>query len=79
MSLVADGLVAELDRLRSRIAAALAILDGDGGFVLGQAWKPDGSWSKHDRCVHGEWRYDDCAACLETALRAALTEPSHAE
>ena len=60
------------ERLRERI---LAILDGDQGFALGEPWAKDGSSSKHDRCVHGNWRYDDCPVCLDAAIRAALREP----
>ncbi len=28
----------------------------------------DGTWSKHDRCDHGEYHYNDCHECSMRAL-----------
>lgn len=61
---------AERERLRE---AVLAVLDGDGGFVVAEPWdRETREWSKHDRCTHGRWRYEDCPSCLDAAIRAAL-------
>lgn len=49
------------------------VVDGDGGFVLGKSWRNDGLQSKNDQCVHGRWRYDDCADCGFAILNQAIS------
>lgn len=35
-------------------------------------WRDDGQPSKHDRCPHGVWMYEDCGGCVDAFVAAAL-------
>ncbi len=69
-----DRLRGEVAQAQARIAAALAVLDGDAGFVVAVPWATGAR--KLDRCAHGVTRREGCEACLDAALRAALAEPT---
>lgn len=61
---------AERDRLREGL---VAIRDGDVPRPVGVSWFPDKTPSKHDKCVHGAWMYDECAECVSAVANALLT------
>lgn len=61
--------------LRARVteleAALATIIDGDVPRPIGEYWFPDHKPSKHDKCTHGVWMYEDCGNCIaEFAIRA---------
>lgn len=56
------------------VEALRAIRDGDVPRPIGAVYRSDGVESKHDRCVHGEWMYSDCAACIADFASAALSQ-----
>lgn len=49
------------------------ILAFEGGYPrpLGKSFRSDGVASKNDKCVHGNWMYEDCEACLFDAIRGS--------
>lgn len=64
-----------LTALRARVteleAALATIIDGDVPRPIGEYWFPDHKPSKHDKCTHGVWMYEDCGNCIaEFAIRA---------
>jgi hypothetical protein len=69
-------LAAERDAARAQ-AAALAeairtVVETDDHFVAAETWRPDGVPSKHDKCAHGNHRYDGCESCAAEFLSATL-------
>ena len=38
---------------------------GDIERPLGKRWRSDGKPSKHDKCVHGVWMYEECPGCAD--------------
>lgn len=62
-------LQAEADRMRGALEA---IAEGDEPRPTGKAWNTDGSPSKHDKCTHGVWMYEDCGQCVAEFARKAL-------
>jgi hypothetical protein len=39
---------------------------------VGHTFREDGVASKHDKCWHGEYMYDECGPCLAAHARATL-------
>lgn len=37
---------------------------------VGTPWNKDRTPSKHDKCIHGIWMYDDCEQCVPSSIRA---------
>ena len=64
--------------LRSRIekleAALRNIAEGDIPRTVKIPFRDDGQSSKHDRCEHGQWFYEDCGCCIEDYARKTLRE-----
>ena len=61
----------EIERLRE---ALRMIADGDVPRQHVVRWRQDGQLSKHDKCPHDKWMYDDCDECVASFARTALGE-----
>lgn len=61
----------EIERLRE---ALQNIADGDVNRESVEKWREDGEYSKHDKCKHGSYMYEDCGDCIAEFARAALKE-----
>ena len=61
----------EIVRLRE---ALRMIADGDVPRQHVVRWRQDGQLSKHDKCPHDKWMYDDCDECVASFARAAFGE-----
>lgn len=59
-------------KLRKAEAALRAIADLDIPRPVAVSYRGDGKPSKHDRCPHGGWMYDECAHCVADFARKAL-------
>jgi len=69
---MAQGLwIEEIERLRE---ALRMIADGNVPRQHVIRWRHDGQLSKHDKCPHDKWMYDDCDECVASFARAALGE-----
>ena len=55
------------------IAALEAIRDGNVPRSRGKGWREDGQPSKHDRCIHGTWMYEDCTNCIADFISATIS------
>ena len=53
-------------------AALRNIAEGDIPRTVKIPFRDDGQSSKHDRCEHGQWFYEDCGCCIEDYARKAL-------
>lgn len=53
------------------------IADGDVPRPVGEFYFPDKRVSKHNKCAHGAWMYDDCGYCIEAFAAAVIAEPVH--
>jgi hypothetical protein len=62
---------AEIERLR---AALTALRDGCETRPVGTRYREDGQPSKHDKCIHGVWMYEDCGQCVSLFVEAALAQ-----
>ena len=51
------------------IEAAAHVLEYGADREVAVSWNKDGTPSKHDRCSHGQWRYEDCEQCTLHAIR----------
>lgn len=65
------GAANEIERLRE---ALRMIADGDVPRQHVVRWRQDGQLSKHDKCPHDKWMYDDCDECVASFARAALEQ-----
>lgn len=67
---------AEIDSLKARIekleAALRNIAKGDIPRTVKAQFRDDGEPSKHDRCEHGQWMYEECGCCVEDYAREVL-------
>lgn len=54
------------------LAALRSIADGDVPRPLGDRYRSDGAPSKVDKCVHGQYMYEDCGSCIEDFADSAL-------
>jgi Na+/phosphate symporter len=61
-----------LDRIEKLEAALRNIAEGDIPRTVKIPFRDDGQSSKHDRCEHGQWFYEDCGCCVEDYARKAL-------
>jgi hypothetical protein len=66
-----EAMAARLARLR---AALVALRDGCEFRPLGTRYREDGQPSKHDKCVHGVWMYEDCGQCVSLFVEATLAQ-----
>jgi hypothetical protein len=64
-----NALQAEVERLK---AAIKTVTETNDAFKRREIFNTDGTHSKHDRCIHGEPAYNDCAMCICEYLEAAL-------
>ena len=64
-----EDLTAENERLRAALAK---IADGTMPRPLGEPWRMDMTSSKHDRCVHGAWMYEQCEGCIDAFIASVL-------
>lgn len=64
-------LVEEVERLRDVLTK---ISDGNIAPVIGERWAKDGTPSKHDKCIHSRYIWEDCDQCLSDFARQALGE-----
>jgi len=84
---VTDDLVAQLreygscgmvfeaaDRIEKLETVLRNIAEGDIPRTVKISFRDDGQSSKHDRCEHGQWFYEDCGCCIEDYARKALEE-----
>jgi hypothetical protein len=60
------------DRIEKLVAALRNIAEGDIPRTVKIPFRDDGQSSKHDRCEHGHWFYEDCGCCIEDYARKAL-------
>ena len=69
-----DGMTAHkaADRIEKLEAALRNIAEGDIPRTVKIPFRDDGQSSKHDRCEHGQWFYEDCGCCIEDYARKAL-------
>lgn len=61
-------------RIETLEAALRNIAEGDIPRTVKIPFRDDGQSSKHDRCEHGQWFYEDCGCCIEDYARKALEE-----
>ena len=62
----------QADRIEKLEAALRNIAEGDISRTVKIPFRDDGKPSKHDRCEHGQWFYEDCGCCIEDYARKAL-------
>jgi len=60
------------DRIEKLEAALRNIAEGDIPRTVKIPFHDDGQSSKHDRCEHSQWFYEDCGCCIEEYARKAL-------
>jgi hypothetical protein len=61
----------DLAQIREQALEEAAKLIEDGfSKDVGTPWREDGQPSKHDKCPHGNWHYEDCEQCAVKAIRA---------
>lgn len=72
--LVIDDMVEAADTIERLREALRMIADGDVPRQHVVRWRQDGQLSKHDKCPHDKWMYDDCDECVASFARAALGE-----
>jgi hypothetical protein len=60
------------DRIEKLEAVLRNIAEGDIPRTVKIRFRDDGQSSKHDRCEHGQWFYEDCGCCVEDYARKAL-------
>ena len=60
------------DRIEKLEAALRNIAEGDIPRTVKISFRDDGQSSKHDRCEHGQWFYEDCGCCIEDYARKTL-------
>jgi len=64
----------EIELLR---AALVALRDGCETRPVGVRYREDGQPSKHDKCIHGVWMYEDCGQCVSLFVEAALAQKAN--
>ena len=68
-----DAVIEEAASRIEKLEAALRnIAEGDIPRTVKIPFRDDGQSSKHDRCAHGQWLYEDCGCCIEDYARKAL-------
>jgi hypothetical protein len=60
------------DRIEKLEAALRNIAEGDIPRTVKIPFRDDGEPSKHDRCEHSQWMYEDCGCCIEDYARKEL-------
>jgi hypothetical protein len=60
------------DRIQKLEAALRNIAEGNIPRTVKIPFRDDGQSSKHDRCEHVQWFYEDCGCCTEDYARKAL-------
>lgn len=50
------------------------IAEGDEPRPIGKVWNSDGKPSKHDKCIHDRWMYEDCGQCVAEFAQSAIDE-----
>ena len=65
-------LLSSANRIEKLEAALRNIAEGDIPRTIKIPFRDDGQSSKHDRCDHGQWFYEDCGCCIEDYARKAL-------
>jgi hypothetical protein len=60
------------DRIEKLTAALKNIADGDIPRTVKTPFRDDGKLSKHDRCEHGQWMYEECGCCIEDYARKEI-------
>lgn len=72
---------AEIERLsaeNARLREALTnIADEAAPKMHAYPWRDDGMPSKHDKCPHGNWMYENCESCVAEYASAALKDQSN--
>lgn len=66
---------AQAARIAELEAAITNVISGDYPVEIQHYWREDKAYSKHDKCKHGQWRYDDCGDCVDEYLQSALPTP----
>jgi hypothetical protein len=64
-----DAAIRERDHL---LEAIRTVVETDDHFVATETYRDDGVLSKHDKCAHGNRRYEGCESCAATFLETAL-------
>ncbi len=62
------------DTLKRYREALQRIEEGDVPRPIGKHWRADCKPTKHDRCVHDVWMYEDCGECVSAYIRQALSD-----
>lgn len=69
---IEDRLKQQRDRIKNLEAALRNIAKGDIPRTVKAQFRDDGEPSKHDRCEHGVWMYEECGCCVEDYAREIL-------
>lgn len=64
--------IAAIEEIKELRGALSIIADGDVSRQHVLIWNDDGQYSKHDKCPHGQWMYDDCEQCVSEFARDIL-------
>jgi hypothetical protein len=59
-------------RIEKLEAALRNIAEGNIPRTVKTPFRDDGQSSKHDRCEHGQWFYEDCGCCIEDYARKEI-------
>jgi hypothetical protein len=65
-------LIEAASRIKKLRAALRNISEGDILRTAKTQFRDDEEPSKHDRCEHGHWMYEECACCVEDYARKVL-------
>lgn len=69
---VDEAVAVERERIERLDRALTAIMEGDVPRAVGKVYRRDGVSSKHDRCTHDEWMYNDCGTCIAEFAATAI-------
>ncbi len=67
-------LAAEQRGRKAGLEEAAKLLDEGYSREVGHHYRKDRQPSKHDRCPHGRYTYEDCESCGAAAIRAKANE-----
>lgn len=57
------------------IEAAAKHVENGIDLPVGTPWSKDDKPSKHDKCIHGVWMYEDCEQCVPASIRSIPCPP----
>jgi hypothetical protein len=68
----ADALASLQDRVARLERGLTTIFHGDEPRPIGERYADDGSPSKHDKCTHDRYMWEDCTSCVAEFASAVL-------